>query len=315
MRNATPVTLLVWVSKKRPIAFGLAIVISMLAFASGVSGATLKWSGLRNPAKISAGDGVTKLGVKIGTFTTLSEAEWANVIGHVHGRFPGSRAWVTLAVGDLPDASATTLSADQHEPYLAQMDKLGVDVFLELWPKKKDAATVAAEIDTWLGKFKGHKSVKGFGIDLEYYNKKVDDATAQLWDEKIKSHGANYRLFLKHWEIAYMPPSYRGKGDLIFIDMSSEATIEVLNAEFAKWAAHFAPSACAFQIGYPADEDGMDGSNATGWWKLKDPVKEWGDSLMAGIKHPTQEIGLLWVCVKSGKSYNAGWDLTKGGKR
>lgn len=85
-----------------------------------------------------------------------------------------------------------------------------------------------------------------------------------------------------------------------------------MNADYTKWAEHFAPSACAFQIGYPADEDGMDGKNTTGWWKLKDPIKDWGNSLLAGIKHPKQEIGILWVCVKSGKTYNAKWDLTQG---
>src|SRR6185436_6132179 len=106
--------------------------------------------------------------------------------------------------------------------------------------------------------------------------------------------------------------AYRGKGDLIFIDTSSEASVEELNAAYASWAAHFAPSACAFQIGYPADEDGMDGSNATGWWKLPDPIKDWGNSLLSKIDHPTQEIGILWVCVKSGKTYNAKWDLTRG---
>src|SRR6185436_19304775 len=52
--------------------------------------------------------------------------------------------------------------------------------------------------------------------------------------------------------------------------------------------------------------------NTSGWWKLQDPIKNWGDSLLAKIGNPEQEIGLLWVCVKSGKSYNAHWDLTKG---
>ena len=109
-----------------------------------------------------------------------------------------------------------------------------------------------------------------------------------------------------------MPPTYRGKGDMIFINTSSEAEVDALNTEFARWAAHFAPSACAFQIGYPADEDGMDGKNTTGWWKLSDPIKDWGQSLIQKIESPKQEIGLLWVCVKSGKTYNTKWDLTKG---
>jgi hypothetical protein len=166
-------------------------------------------------------------------------------------------------------------------------------------------------INEWLGKLKHHKSVRGFGIDLEYFSR-VDDATAKAWDEAIKAHNPEYRMLLKHWEQAYMPPAYRGKGDIIFINTSSEATVEALNEEYARWAAHFAPSACAFQIGYPADEDGMDGKNDKGWWTLSNPIKDWGTSLMAKLTEPRQEIGLLWVCVRSGKTYNTGWDLTRG---
>lgn len=130
----------------------------------------------------------------------------------------------------------------------------------------------------------------------------------------MKSHNPAYRMFFKHWEANRMPPTYRGKGDIIFINMSSEATVEALNQEFAEWANQFAPNPVAFQIGYPSDEDGMDGDKDKGWFKLKDPIKDWGDALIAGIKDEKQEVGLLWVTVKSGKTYNAKWDLTKGAK-
>jgi len=110
-----------------------------------------------------------------------------------------------------------------------------------------------------------------------------------------------------------MPPTYRGKGDLIFVDFASEATVEDLSKGFASWANRFAPTACAFQIGYPADEDGMNGSNTLGWWKLKDPIKEWGKMILSQIKNPAQELGLIWVTAKSSKTYHKKWDLTKGG--
>ncbi len=168
-------------------------------------------------------------------------------------------------------------------------------------------------IDTWLAKLKHHPSVKGLGIDLEFY-KRVDDATARPWDEQIKAVNPSYRLFFKHWEQGFMPPTYRGNGDVIFINTSSEASVDALNTEFAAWARHFAPNAVAFQIGYPADEDGMDGDKNKGWWRLDDPIKDWGDALLAKLENPQQQIGLLWVCAKSGKSYNAAWDLTRGGR-
>lgn len=278
----------------------------LMAMGAGF-GATFKWSGIRNPCKVSAEDGVTQLGTKIGKFIALERDEWAQAIFNVNNRFPGSTPWATMAVGPVPDAVTSALEAP--EQFLQRMDELGVEILLELYPRKTN--DVAAAIDTWVGRFKRYRCVKGLGVDLEYY-KPVDDASAQAWDEKIKSHNPAYRMFFKHWEQRFMPPGYRGRGDIIFINTSSEASVEALTAEFTQWAAHFAPSACAFQIGYPADEDGMDGKNTSGWWRLQDPIRDWGNSLLAKIANAQQEIGLLWVCAKSGKSYNANWDLTRG---
>ena len=269
------------------------------------------WTGMRAPCKVSAEDGLNEkqLGKKIGKFVPLENKDaWANAIFNVNNRFPGSKPWVTWAVGDLKDAKPELTDA-QHEEYLKAMDDLGVEVYLELWPSGAD---VPALIDAWLGKLKHHPSVKGLGVDLEYYKPKLDDATAKAWDERVKSHNPTYRMFFKHWEESRMPPTYRGKGDVIFINMSSEATVDALNKEFAAWANHFAPNPVAFQIGYPSDEDGMDGNKDKGWFKLKDPIKDWGDALIGGIQDQKQEVGLLWVTVRSGKTYNANWDLTKG---
>src|SRR5688572_12122483 len=221
--------------------------------------ATYKWTGMRAPCKVSAEDGLNEkqLGRKIGKFLTLgNKDEWGHVIFNVNNRFPGSRPWVTWAVGELKGAEQ--LPDDVHEAYLTHMDLLGVDVFLEVWPSGKDVLQL---IDTYLAKYKHHPSVAGFGVDLEYATR-VDDATAKAWDDRIKSHDPRYRLFLKHWELGYMPKTYRGDPKLgpIFINMRSEASIDALNKEFVEWAAHFAPAAVAFQIGYPTEEDGMDRS-------------------------------------------------------
>ena len=296
----------------RVLAVALIAVLTLVE--STRAAATYKWTGMRNPCKLSAQDGLNEkqLSRKIGAFITLNSAdEWTQAIFNVNNRFPGSKPWVTWAVGNLK--GATALSDEVHEAYLTHMDKLGVEVYLEVWPSGADVEQL---IDSHLAKYKHHPSVAGFGVDLEYFKGRATDGLAKSWDERIKAHNPKYRLFLKHWELKHMPPTYRGgtSKDLIFINMSSEASIDTLNKEFAEWASHFAPAAVAFQIGYPSDEDGLDGSNKTGWWTLKDPIKDWGDALLAKITTENQEIGLLWVCAKSGKSYNTAWDLTKGAK-
>jgi hypothetical protein len=284
----------------------------LFLIASTAAAQSFTWAGMRNPCKQSAEDGLNEqqLARKIGTFILLpSKQAWSRAIFNVQNRFPNSRPWATWGVGDVRDAEP--LTDLQHEEYLTHMDELGVAIFLELAPNRD--ADVPALIGEWLEKLKHHPSVQGLGIDLEFY-KPVDDATARAWDEKIKAVNSTYRLFFKHWEVRFMPSTYRGNGDVIFINTSSEASIEALNTEYAAWARHFAPNAVAFQIGYPADEDGMDGDTNKGWWRLDDPIKDWGNSLLSQLDDTDQQIGLLWVCVKSGKSYNAGWDLTTNAK-
>ena len=95
-----------------------------------VAAESYTWSGVRSPVKISAADGVTKLGIKIGSFVVLQkDEEWKHVVANVNGKFPGSRPWVTLAVGALPEPSATTQSEEAHEKFLQLMDQQGVDVY------------------------------------------------------------------------------------------------------------------------------------------------------------------------------------------
>jgi hypothetical protein len=277
------------------------------------------WTGAWMPMRISAGDGITELDTKIGRFIHFTKQEhYLNAIRNINGKFPGSTPWITWTVGDLTRATpaGTVLTDQQHEEYLSLMDKHNIRVFLEIFPfranakKNLPAVDAAAEIDKWLSKFKHHPSVTGVGIELEYFGK-ATDSLAMVWDRSIKRHNPAYRMFLRHYNKDFMPPTYRGNGDLIFICDSSEGTIEELNNAFASWANHFAPTACTFQIGYPADEDGMNGSKELGWWLLKDPVREWGESILPLIKNKKQELGLLWVTAKSGKSYNKNWDLTR----
>src|SRR5215211_2422401 len=149
-----------------------------MVLSAGVAcAATLKWTGMRNPCKISADDGVTKLAMKIGKFTTLQNEEWAHAIFNVNNRFPGSTPWATMAVGPVPDSPPVTPEA--QDAFLQYMGQLGVEIFLEIYPRKTN--DVVAEIEKWLGRFKQHTAVKGLGVDLEYY-KRVDDAAAAAWD-------------------------------------------------------------------------------------------------------------------------------------
>jgi hypothetical protein len=274
--------------------FSRAIVLGCILTAATASAATFKWAGGKSPPKKGNTPG------KQGEFLLLGgPAEWGNFVRNVQGRFPRSRAWVTWAVGPLREkAAAITDEQRQHEAHLKYFDENGVDVFLEIWPAKGD--DVPRAMDTWLERFAQHRSVVGFSVDLEWY-RAVDDASAEAWDKKLKAHNPKYRLMLKHWDVRAMPSAYAKKSDLICVDMSSEADMAAIVKEFTTWANELAPAAVAFQTGYPWDE---------GWWKdLGDPIKDLGGKILAGIKSPTQQVGILWVTAKS--PLTPGWDLTR----
>jgi hypothetical protein len=273
------------------------LLVSFIALAFGataVSAATFRWAGVKSPAKVGGTPG------QQGAFLTLAAPEdWTNAVRSVHGRFPGARPWITWAVGPLRE-KVKDLTDEQraHEKHLTAFDEAGLDVFLEIWPAKGE--DVPAQIDAWLNALGGHRSIAGFSVDLEWYHG-VDDTTAEAWNKALKAHDPDYRLMLKHWDLAAMPKAYAKTSDVICVNMSSEIDQAGMVKDFAEWAKALAPAAVAFQTGYPWDE---------GWWKdLKDPVKDLGASILDAVDSPSQELGLLWVTLKS--PLTPGWDLTR----
>jgi hypothetical protein len=179
--------------------------------------------------------------------------------------------------------------ADKHEPYLSYFDQAGIKVFLQVEPANADMITL---IDLVLGRYKKHPCVIGFGVDVEWnkeadnpeWGVKVDDATAEQWETRVKSHNPKYRVFLKHWDIGWMPPTYRG--DIIFVDDGQEFKNfeEMLDTFPNVWAKTFYPNTVFFQVGYDSDKP---------WWsKLPTPPKTIGDALKKKIP---QDLGIIWV--------------------
>jgi hypothetical protein len=150
--------------------------------------------------------------------TLASKDEWANAIFNVSDRFPGAKPWATWAVGELKDATA--LSDATHEEYLARMDELGVEIYLELWPGGADVPSSST---------RGWRSSSitsawpGCALIWSITSPKLTTRPPKRGTKRIKAIDPKYRLMLKHWEENHMPPTYRGKGDLIFVNTSSEA--------------------------------------------------------------------------------------------
>jgi len=178
--------------------------------------------------------------------------------------------------------------ADLHEAYLAWFDDHGVSVFLQVEPGFADVPTL---VDLVLDRYGDHPCVRGFGVDVEWSGNvteggegtPVDDATAAAWEQLVHAHDARFDLFLKHWDAAFMPATYRG--DIIFVDDGQDyADLAAFLADMGDWADTFGPNRVFFQYGYDSDRP---------WWEsLDSPPIAIGEALAA---QTAQECGLIWV--------------------
>lgn len=74
-------------------------------------------------------------------------------------------------------------------------------------------APVEDLIHAMLNQYSHHPCVIGVGVDVEWYQsyetpegKPITDEESRAWVAAARSHGEQYRVFLKHWEIDWMPP-------------------------------------------------------------------------------------------------------------
>lgn len=172
-----------------------------------------------------------------------------------------------------------------HEAYFTYFDTHGIYIFLSVEPAKADVPTL---MNLCMLAFQHHPCIIGWGIDVEWLRDadgKVSDAEAQAWDAQIKTYNPNYKLWLKHWDSSYLPPTYRG--DIIFNDDSQGfRSLTAMVTEFKAWAAHFYPNPVHYQVGYSGDSK---------WWKkYTDPPKTIGDAIIAALPSD-QQCGVFWV--------------------
>lgn len=226
---------------------------------------------------------------------------WLSVGQRMSAKFPGSHPEAIWIVGNFLGDGMTYLSfhaetddphitsgfVDMNEETLSLFDASGVKVWLQVEPGDADMVTL---INLILNQYKQHPSVIGFGVDVEWYQSDgsaegtpVTDAAAAAWVEAIRAINPDYRLFLKHWDTAFMPPTVRE--GIVFVDDSQQFTsFDHLVTEFSAWGAHFAPAPVGFQYGYPADQD---------WWQtLADPAGEIGQAVLAQTPNTRS---LFWV--------------------
>jgi len=205
------------------------------------------------------------------------------IIGDIEGtqaylNFPGASSDPNILFGE----------TDDNETALTYFDEHNVRVWLQVEPGDADMLSL---IDLVLDRYGSHPCVIGFGVDVEWYHPSngeaegtpVTDEEAAAWVEAIRAHSPSYRLFLKHWDINFMPATVRD--GIVFIDDSQQFTsLQQMVNEFQVWGETFAPAPVGFQYGYEDDQF---------WWsQLDNPPAEIGNAILAVV--PNTE-GLFWV--------------------
>ena len=190
---------------------------------------------------------------------------------------------------------------DEYEEYFTAFDKAGYDVWLQVESGKCDLETLAKIV---MNHYKKHPCVKGFGIDVEWYNPgnyknndggkgtrfkgygtQLTGEVAKKVDATVKAIKPSYNVFVKHWDPKWLPDTF--PADMIFVsDSQMHESLEAMQQHFQYWAELYYPNNVFFQIGYDEDEDL--------WGSYKNPAKELGAYLLNGIKDPNK-CGIIWV--------------------
>jgi hypothetical protein len=255
-------------------------------------------------AQAARQDRLEGAGIRSSTYgrpTDPGPGYWARTGVEIAAKFPGAKPEALWIVSRLKgrgtemsfpvppggDPLITGMSEDLSEPVLQLFDKLGYRVWLQTEP---GWAPVDKAFHVMLDHYGHHKCVIGVGVDIEWHRSNspdlgdpVTDEMARTWLAAARSHNPSYRMFLKHFRENVMPPTVRD--GIMFVDDSQifKSADEMID-EFAKWGKTFAPAPVGFQYGYQTDKP---------WWsKMKDPVKEIGDRILAAT--PNTET-LIWV--------------------
>lgn len=184
---------------------------------------------------------------------------------------------------------------DYYEDYLSAFDKAGQEVWLQVEPGDADLVELAREV---MSRYSHHSSVRGFGIDVEWYQPAGTDGYGTVLDEDtalevleaVQDIDPSYTVFVKHWDCSYLPEDIDG---LIYVNDSqgfhadSDSTaLERLADTFAGWAFLFDPCPVMFQIGYNADQ--------RIWGVLDNPARDLGQAILDAC-FTANDKGIIWV--------------------
>ncbi len=255
--------------------------------------ATVEWAGLRSSTygikPFPSNDEWESYVQEMETFYPGSVGTFVWIVGYVTGNGKNRTCTLNFPLDTSIDG-VVTFPIDENEEFLTQCDAKGYAVWLQVEPGNCDIASLAEAV---MKRYAHHPSVRGFGIDVEWYYPHntdgygipITDELAQQIDTGIKKIDKRFNFFLKHWDATWMPPHYRS--DIIFVnDSQGHFSLSSMKQEFDSWAKAFYPNTIMYQIGYESDKD---------LWKVYEkPPLDLGTYLLTDLP-AKQEAGIIWV--------------------
>ena len=257
---------------------------------------TVKWAGIR----------ISTYGMKsFGKDNFPSETDMAGYAKNMASCYEGSTGAYVLIVGEIHGDGCTLYfpvsgkydniegsKTDRYESYLDECDKQGISVWLQVEPGYGDLVTLA---DIVMKHYGHHSCVKGFGIDVEWHKPvegadegtKLSDSVAKQVLAKVRSYNPEYTVFVKHWDMRWLPSKIEG---LIYVNDSQQFdNMTQVKNEFSEWAAYYAPQPVMFQIGYNADKAIWNGTDYAA-----NPAKLFGQAIVDAC-NSGNDVGIIWV--------------------
>ncbi|MCX6796203.1 MAG: hypothetical protein NTW06_01770, partial [Candidatus Falkowbacteria bacterium] len=156
------------------------------------------------------------------------------------------------------------------ETMLTAFDAAGLDIILAVEPGRANVVQLATAI---LNKYKNHPSVKGFGVDNEWYmseNNVMSASTATALRNAVTAVNPNYKTAIKHYDSSKLP---KGIASITYLtDTCGFSSRTTAVSDYVSWANTFAGSEIGYQFGYDKMECGTPDDSL--WWK---PMGTGGD--------------------------------------
>jgi hypothetical protein len=181
------------------------------------------------------------------------------------------------------------------EPFLTAFDQAGMEVILQVEPGMADISQLSTMI---LTNFGHHSCVKGFGVDVEWWqshgNSNTTPMPASVANSLVSAvHAINpaYKVILKHYDSTVLPKGIAGVTYLI--DGCGYNSLSEAVSDYITWAQNFSGSEIGYQTLYIAiGNDCLPNDHA--WWKnLINPEVQLINGVLAQV--PTANIYCTYI--------------------